>query len=236
MELIPAIDLYGGRVVRLTEGRFDRVLVYPLEVSALGEMFLQAGVRWVQLVDLEGAKLGEPRHLNAIKVLKTLGLKVQFGGGLRSVERCLRALEAGADRVMLGSALFESDTAPEGFAEALGEALVAAVDHRGGRVSIRGWTHETGIAVDRALEELSRKGVSLFLVTCADRDGTMGGPDLGTYRRICPRYPIIAAGGIRDIGDLRALKTCGAVGAVAGKALYEGGLDLREALEVLKWG
>ncbi|MCX7828017.1 MAG: 1-(5-phosphoribosyl)-5-[(5-phosphoribosylamino)methylideneamino] imidazole-4-carboxamide isomerase [Thermanaerothrix sp.] len=236
MELIPAVDLYGGNVVRLTEGRFERATIYPLDLSSLGERFLRDGAQWVHVVDLEGAKMGEPKHLKALRALKSLGLKVQFGGGLRSVDWCLRALDAGADRVMVGSALFDASKAPEDFSKALGEALVAAVDHRGGKVCVRGWTQETDITVDRALEDLSAQGVSLFLVTCAERDGTLEGPDLNTYSRICQRHQVIAAGGIRDPKDLKALKACGAVGAVAGKALYEGGLDIREAMEVLKWG
>lgn len=231
MEILPAIDLYGGKVVRLTEGLFHQVSSYSSDPVGLGESFMRAGARWVHVVDLEGARFGQPKHLHILRELKSLGLKVQFGGGLRSSDKCLQAMMAGADRVMVGSALLDGSADVRALASDLKDALVGAVDHRGGRVSIRGWTEETCFSVDQALAMLEEQGVRVFLVTCADRDGTMTGPDLQTYRRICMGRRVIAAGGISSIEDLKALQQTGAIGAVLGKCLYHGSVNLSKALE-----
>jgi phosphoribosylformimino-5-aminoimidazole carboxamide ribotide isomerase len=232
LEIYPAVDLYGGKVVRLTGGRFQDATVYPTSPGEMALLFAQAGVRWAHVVDLEGAKTGRPVHLWALEAFAGAGLKVQFGGGIRSIQSVRDALSAGATRVMMGSALFDRSVDVMEAHRLFGPAILPAVDHRGWRVSVKGWTQGTDIPVDRALENLSRVGFSLFLVTDGDRDGTLSGPDLEGYRKICARYGIIAAGGIGELGHLRGLRDAGAAGAVLGKALYEGAISIEEAMRL----
>ena len=234
MILFPAIDLDEGRVVRLEGGDFARRTDYGGDPLETGRRFRDCGATHLHVVDLQGAREGAPRHLRELEALSGLGLFVQCGGGLRSPEALRAALDAGADRVLVGSLIFRDPDQPARLREAFGDALVPAVDVKGGRVAVSGWLRTTGQTPEEALASLAETGYRRFFVTAVDRDGLLGGPDLDLYRALTDRYRIVAAGGVSGLEDLLALRDLGAEGAVAGRALYEGRLDLPRALEALE--
>ena len=234
MILFPAIDLDGGRVVRLEGGDFDRPTDYGGDPLETARRFRDCGATHLHVVDLQGAREGAPRHLKVLERLGDLGFFLQFGGGLRTPEAIRAALDAGADRVLVGSLLFRDPDQPARLRETFGEALVPAVDVKGGRVAVSGWRETTGRTPEETLVDLALAGYGRFFVTAVDRDGLLGGPDLDLYRTLAKRHRIVAAGGVSGLGDLLALRDLGVEAAVAGRALYEGRLDLPRALEALE--
>jgi phosphoribosylformimino-5-aminoimidazole carboxamide ribotide isomerase len=228
-EVIPAVDLLGEDAVRLERGAFDRVVVREKDPGALVERFAEAGARRVHVVDLEGARSGRLRP----EVVRTLVARaapahVQASGGVRSTSDARALLDAGADRVVVGTAAFAEHGALQRLGEELGDALVVAIDVREGRVVTRGWEHETELTVDEAIDRCASVGVPRLLCTAVDRDGTLQGPDLALLARVVEgsRLPVLAAGGIRSHDDLAAIEEAGCEGAVVGRALLEGSLPL----------
>ena len=235
MKVWPAIDLYEGKVVRLTRGEFSARTDYAENPLAVAGAFIAAGCQRLHVVDLEGAKLGEPCHAGLLPGLSALGLSIRYGGGLRSAGSIDRILSSGASFAMVGSLLFSSPKAQEELYERFGERIIPAVDVKGGHVSIRGWTEELELSPKEVLKGLFSAGFRRILVTAVDRDGTGMGPDLELYRELRKAVPGIAftaAGGIASLEDLKALVKMGLSDAVVGKALYEGRLTLEQALEV----
>jgi len=235
MKVWPAIDLFEGKVVRLTRGEFSARTDYAENPLAVARSFISAGCRRLHVVDLEGAKMGEPCHAKLLPGLSALGLTIRYGGGLRSAEAIERVLLSGASFTMVGSLLFSSPKAQEELYESFGERIIPAVDVKGGRVSIRGWTEELEFSPKEILNGLLSAGFRQTLVTAVDRDGTGMGPDMGLYRELreaLPEMAFTAAGGIASLEDLKALEKLGISDAVVGKALYEGTLTLERALEV----
>lgn len=236
MILYPAIDLYEGRVVRLRQGDYDRLTAYGDDPVAQARLFAEAGCTWLHVVDLEGARAGEPRHLHLLPALAETGLSIQYGGGLRSREALSSALRAGATRVMAGSLLVRDMTGAARLFDQWGEAIVAAVDVREGAVAFGGWIEQSDLEPKGFLEKLLSAGARRFLVTSVARDGTGQGPDIELYRSLLATSPsaaLIAAGGVASVEDLLSLRDLGLEGAVAGRSLYEGILSLVEALEAL---
>ena len=235
MKVWPAIDLYEGKVVRLTRGEFSARTDYAENPLAVARAFIAAGCQRLHVVDLEGAKLGEPCHAGLLPGLSALGLSIRYGGGLRSAGSIDRILSSGASFAMVGSLLFSSPKSQEELYERFGEQIIPAVDVKGGHVSIRGWTEELELSPKEVLKGLFSAGFRQILVTAVDRDGTGMGPDLELYRELRKAVPGIAftaAGGIASLEDLKALVEMGLSDAVVGKALYEGRLTLEQALEV----
>ena len=235
MKIWPAIDLYEGKVVRLTQGNFSARTDYGTDPLAVARAFLSVGCPRLHVVDLEGARVGEPKHEALLPKLASLGLSVRYGGGLRSAGSIDRVLSSGADFAMVGSLLFASPATPTELFERFGEKVIPAVDVKEGKVAIRGWTENLACSPLTALEGLFPAGFRRCLVTSVERDGTGKGPDLALYgmlRRELPETEIMAAGGIASLEDLFALKALGVTDAVVGKALYEGKIDLAGALEV----
>ncbi|HQF91896.1 MAG TPA: 1-(5-phosphoribosyl)-5-[(5-phosphoribosylamino)methylideneamino] imidazole-4-carboxamide isomerase [Synergistaceae bacterium] len=233
MKILPAIDLYEGRVVRLRQGDFDRCTAYGDDPCAVAASFRDAGAREIHVVDLEGARQGAPVHLSLLAPLRALGVEVRYGGGLRTAEDGDRALAAGATRIMVGSLLFRDPLQTAALGRRFGKALVASVDVKEGRVAVGGWTATVDRPPAEALEELAAAGCDEFLVTAVSRDGTGEGPDFDLYRGLrsrCPHVALVAAGGIAHLDDLKGLHALGLAGAVVGRALYEGTVDLAEAL------
>lgn len=217
MQLLPALDLLGPDAVRLERGDFNRVLFrQPLE--ALLDRVLATKPPLVHVVDLQGARDGTLREDVLVRcVRRANGVPLQFSGGLRDVDTARRALDLGAARVIVGTALWQSDEALGRFVEALGEQLVAALDVRDGRVAVRGWVDSSGVGVDEALTRCRDANVARLHVTAIDRDGTMAGPDLALYERaVQSGVAVIAAGGVRDDADVAALAAIGCEGAVMG--------------------
>jgi len=226
----PAIDVLDGRVVRLAEGRRDRVTVEGGDPVAAAERFAAAGAAWLHLIDLDGAFSGTP-DLALVRRVAALGLPVQAGGGYRTLEAVEAALEAGAARVLVGTAALD-----DGFLEAaaeLGERVVVAVDARDGEVAVDGWTRVAGVSPAALARRCAETGIRRLLVTSTRRDGTLTGPDLTLLAGILPAgLPVIAAGGVATLDDLRALRELGCEGAVAGSALWLGRFELAEAVSL----
>jgi phosphoribosylformimino-5-aminoimidazole carboxamide ribotide isomerase len=222
MEVLPAIDLLGDEAVRLHQGDYGRVTGFgaPEELAA---RFAAEGARWIHVVDLDGARAGRVRAEVVRELVSAAGpASVQASGGVRSVADAQALLDAGAARVVVGTAAF-GGLLPA-FVEALEERLVVALDVRDGIVRTSGWTESAGLGVDDAIDLCATAGVLRLLCTAIDRDGTMAGPDVGLVARVVQRsgVPVLAAGGIRDEADLDALEAAGAEGAIVGRALLEG--------------
>lgn len=240
-ELLPAIDLRAGRVVRLRRGDFDRETVFDDDPIAVAERFAEAGATWIHLVDLDGARAGRPVQAGLVaRIVERVGerTRCQVAGGLRTVEAVATALAAGAARVVVGTAALEDpDLAGELVGRHGAERIVVALDVRDGLALGEAWRPgAAGRPVEAALEALAQVGVARFAVTAIERDGLLAGPDLGLLGRLVAldRGAIIASGGISSIADLHAARRLGCAGAIIGRALYEGQLELGEALRAVR--
>lgn len=225
----PAVDLLGESAVRLERGAFDRVVVREDDPVALIERLVDAGARLIHVVDLAGARDGRTRP-DVVRRLAEAArqTRIQASGGIRSVADAEALLEAGAARVVVGTAAFARLRALEEYRDALDDRLVVAVDVRDGCVVTAGWTNATRISVDEAAERCAAAGVSRLLCTAVDRDGTLAGPDLDLLEAVRERsgLPVLAAGGISSTEDLDAVERLGCEGAIVGRALLEGRLPL----------
>jgi phosphoribosylformimino-5-aminoimidazole carboxamide ribotide isomerase len=233
MILLPAVDIRDGRAVRLRQGDFDDETVYAEDPLEAARTFVEAGARFLHVVDLDGAREGEPVNLEHVeRIARELRVPIELGGGLRSFASIRRALAAGADRVVLGTAAF---TDPELLDEALAAftaRILVGVDVRGGRVSVSGWTRETQLLGEDAIKRLQARGATRFVYTNVDRDGMLEGPDLDEVRSVSAavRGRFLYSGGIASIEDLealRGLRLLNLAGIISGKALYERRFDVR---------
>ena len=240
MILFPAIDVRGGRAVRLLQGRFEHETVYadsPLEAA---RDWVQAGARYLHVVDLDGAKTGEPAALEHLgRIAGELGVPVQYGGGLRSTEAVRAAFEAGAERAIIGTAAFRDVDFLDACVAEFGGRIAVAVDVRGGFISTAGWTETTSLPAVDAIGRLQDRGVRRFVYTDADRDGMLEGPSMEDVRAVAGavRGTFIVSGGIGSLDHLRALaglRQVNMAGVIVGKALYERKFTVPEALEALQ--
>jgi phosphoribosylformimino-5-aminoimidazole carboxamide ribotide isomerase len=237
MKLYPAIDLRNGRCVRLLKGDFARETRYDVDPVALAVSYRELGATWLHVVDLDGAKRGEPVNLELIAAMRrAAGLKVQLGGGIRTRASLERALEM-TERVVIGSLAVTDPALVEGWLRELGgERLVLGLDVRldaqgTARLATHGWTQASTLALADAVEHYARAGLRHVLCTDIDRDGALAGPNLELYRDCARRWPaieFIASGGVRDAADLAALAATGIAAAVSGKALLEGRISAEE--------
>ena len=235
MILLPAIDLFSGRVVRLTQGDFDTKKDYNVDALDTARGFIDAGCKYMHIVDLEGAKQGYPCHLKVLEAIAKLGIYVEYGGGLRSEQAIADAVSAGAGRVMVGSILFTDKDAPERIFDRFGTAVMPSVDVKDGRVVYSGWLKGTDTSPLNEIRKLKTCGYNVFLVTDTERDGKMTGARKELYEPlVSDNHEIVAAGGITSIEDLKTLAQTGVGGAVMGKSLYEGGITLKEALDAVR--
>lgn len=239
MILYPAIDIAGGRAVRLVQGDFDAETVYadsPLEAA---RAWVDAGARYLHMVDLDGARTGAPQNLDHLaRVVEQLGVPVQYGGGLRSIDAVAGAIDAGASRAILGTAAFADVDFLDAAVARYGKRIVVSVDTRGGFVSTAGWTQTTTLPAAAAIERLQDRGVRTFVYTNVDKDGLLGGPDLDEIGRVAAvvRGRFMYSGGIGRLEDLVALaglRQVNLVGVIAGKALYEKKFTVAEAVAAL---
>ena len=227
MILYPAIDILDGQAVRLRQGRFDESTVYHDDPLAAARSWVEAGSRYLHVVDLDGARAGEPRAIEHLaRIVEDTGVSVQYGGGLRTVDAVEAALAMGAERVVVGTAAFRDIDFLDEIVARHGAHVAVAVDVRGGHISTEGWTHTTELPAAEAIRRLSDRGVRAFVYTNADRDGMLNGPDLDEVRSIADviRGRFIYSGGIGSLDDLRALAKLRQVnlsGVIAGKSLYE---------------
>jgi phosphoribosylformimino-5-aminoimidazole carboxamide ribotide isomerase len=233
MILLPAIDILEGKAVRLRRGEFDDRTVYDADPLDAALRWVQAGARWLHVVDLDGARGGEPANLEHVRRIATeVGVPVQVGGGLRSTEAVDAALDAGATRVVLGTAAFRDQDFLDETVARHRDRVVVSVDARGGRLAAAGWTEQTEIPVAAVFETLGRRGVTKFVYSSIERDGTLSGPDLDDIRQVAAvvRGTFLYSGGIstaEDLRDLAALRQVNLTGVIVGKALYEGRFDVR---------
>jgi phosphoribosylformimino-5-aminoimidazole carboxamide ribotide isomerase len=227
--VIPAVDLLGDEAVRLEQGDYERVTLRESDPAALVARFAAAGAGLVHVVDLDGARSGRLRpELIGRLAAAARPAGVQASGGIRSVEDAQSLLDAGAARVIVGTAAFAEEDALGRFAEALGDALLVAIDCRDGRIAVRGWGESAGLGVDEAVDRCVAAGVPRLHCTAIDRDGTLAGPDLALLRQVVERsgLAVVAAGGISSEADLAAVAATGCEGAVVGRALLEGQIPL----------
>jgi phosphoribosylformimino-5-aminoimidazole carboxamide ribotide isomerase len=239
--VIPAIDLRAGQVVRLTEGDFDRERVYSEDPADVASTFGAAGAEWVHVVDLDGARAGERRQADSIRLIRGAlprATRLQVGGGIRSEDAFNQTLGAGADRVVLGTVALEDPSLLKAIVERHGsERIAVALDVRDGLAVGHGWVRgAAGQPVEDAIEKLGAAGIRTFVVTAIERDGLLGGPDLVLLERLLnlTDATVIASGGIATIEDLGATRRIGCSGAIIGRALYDGRIDLAEALAALR--
>ena len=226
--MLPAVDLLGEEAVRLEQGDFGRVAVRA-EPGELVRRFAAAGARLIHVVDLDGARRGLIRTDVIGRLAEAAApAKLQASGGIRSPADVKQLLAAGAARVVVGTAALAEPEALEQFVAQLGDRLVVAIDVRGGRVAARGWLGDTGLEAAEVARQCRDAGVSRILCTAIERDGMLGGPDLGLLREVweASRLPVLAAGGIRSEADLAAVAAVGCAGAVVGRALLDGSLPL----------
>ncbi|MGC2485991.1 MAG: HisA/HisF-related TIM barrel protein [Acidimicrobiales bacterium] len=217
MQLIPALDVLGDDAVRLEQGDYDRVLFrQPLEEFM--ERIVGTGPPLIHVVDLQGARDGALRTDVIERCRRSArGIPLQVSGGIRTLQTARDALESGAQRVIVGTALWSSDEALDAFVGALGDQLVAALDVRDGQIAVRGWRASVDLTFNEALARCSDSGVTRVHVTAIERDGTMRGPDLDLYAEACrSNLLVVAAGGVRDDADVAALKLVGCEAAVMG--------------------
>ncbi len=240
MILLPAVDIRGGKAVRLRRGRFEDETVYADDPVQAARSFVEQGARGLHVVDLDGARAGEPTNLDDLeRITNELDVPVQYGGGLRSLGSVRRALAAGAERVVLGTAAYTEPGFLEQALETWNPRVLLSVDVRGGHVSVAGWTKETQMLPEEVIRRMQRIGVTRFVYTNVDRDGTLEGPDLDEVGQVSEtvRGRFLYSGGISSLEDLRGLKELRLVnlaGVIAGKALYEGRFAVREARELLE--
>lgn len=227
MILLPAIDILGGKAVRLAQGAFDERTVYDADPLDAARRWVAEGARALHVVDLDGARSGAPANLEHVRrIVAEVDVPVQLGGGLRTIEAIRGALAAGASRVVLGTAAYRDvDLLDEAIAE-LGERLVVSVDARDGRLAAAGWLEQTEIPAESVIEKMVGRGVRRFVYSSIERDGMLGGPDIegATRASEAVRGSFVYSGGVSSVEDLRALKALRRVnlaGVIVGKALYE---------------
>ncbi|HEV7664796.1 MAG TPA: 1-(5-phosphoribosyl)-5-[(5-phosphoribosylamino)methylideneamino]imidazole-4-carboxamide isomerase [Chloroflexota bacterium] len=231
---IPAVDIRGGRCVRLIEGDFSRETSYADDPAIMAQHWAEQGAQRLHVVDLDGARDGVRANAATIeRLLQALSIPVQVGGGVRTLETARALLEAGADRVVVGTAAAEHPEALAEWVDALGaEHLVIGVDTRDGFVATRGWQTPTELQTLDFCRALKRSGIERVLYTDVARDGRLSGPDVAGTRAVAEILSVIGSGGVATVADLQALADAGAEAAIVGTALYEHRITLKEALAV----
>ncbi len=243
MILVPAIDILGGRAVRLKKGDYDQVTVYNEDAVAQARAFEEAGAKRIHIVDLDGARDGAPTNMELIKrMVAEVGVEVEVGGGIRSMETIKRYADAGVRRIVLGSALVKDRAFAEEAAAAYGPMIVAGIDAKDGVVATEGWLDTAdGIPADQLIDDLEEMGITNLVYTDIARDGMQCGIDADAYAAIANAHPnvkVTASGGVASLDDLRALKATGAPieGAITGRAVYEGAFTVEEGVAVCEGG
>ena len=237
MRILPAIDLIGGKAVRLLHGDYNQLTIYDNDPVAVAKRFKSAGAEWLHVVDLEGARDGNTPNIETVSTLaKSSGLKVEIGGGIRSVETAKKYLDAGVERVILGTAaVTDSDMLEACLKECEGRVVVGA-DLRGDTVAIKGWLESAPMKRDEFFASMIEKGVRDFIVTDISRDGAMKGTNVALYEYLCRNFAgcnIVASGGVSSYDDIEALtKIKGLWGAIVGKACYTGAIDVKLAVKM----
>ncbi len=243
MYLLPAIDIRDGRAVRLEQGDYSRETTFDADPLAAATRWVEQGAKRLHVVDLDGARSGLPANLKHIeRIAAASGVPVQVGGGLRNADSVAAALDAGADRAVLGTAALEDPALVEALIDEHGERIVVAADARAGKVAVEGWERASTMAVERLISELARRGAQRFVFTPVEVDGTLGGPGLDALQRASAAAGacgamLLYSGGIGTLEHLRALAALSlpaVEGVIVGRALYEGRFTVAEGEAALR--
>ena len=237
MIVFPAIDLYEGKAVRLYKGDYDRMTVYSEHPEEIALDFVRQGATHAHLVDLEGARNGDTPNLDTVlKIREAAGLFCEIGGGIRSMATVQRYLDAGLDRVILGTAAVEDENLLTEAVRRYGDRIAVGVDIRDGQVAVRGWTAQSGLGFMDFCQRMAERGVATLICTDISRDGAMRGTNLRLYMELSERLKlqITASGGVSTLEDVENLRRMNLYGAIIGKAYYTGDLDLKKAIEVAR--
>ena len=237
MYIYPAIDLYGGKAVRLFKGDYAQMTVYSDDPVSVARDFAAAGAGHIHLVDLEGAKIGRPANLSTIaKIVETTGLFAEVGGGIRDMETVDSYLSIGVSRVILGTAAVKDPVFLQAALDKYGEKIAVGVDLKDGFVAIKGWTETSDLKTEDFFEKMQNMGVKTIICTDISRDGAMKGANRELYRELSSKFAIdlIASGGVSSMEDVTALAEMKLHGAIIGKAYYIGAVDLKQAVEAAK--
>ncbi|MEN9201904.1 MAG: 1-(5-phosphoribosyl)-5-[(5-phosphoribosylamino)methylideneamino]imidazole-4-carboxamide isomerase [Thermostichus sp. DG_1_6_bins_120] len=237
LEVIPAIDLLGGQVVRLYQGDYSQVEQVAADPLEQAKHWAKQGAPRLHVVDLDGAKSGDPVNLPLIeRIVEQVGIPVQVGGGIRSLERARQLVGLGVERLIVGTLAVEEPTLLEAITTSLPGRIWVGIDARQGQVATRGWLHTTPLPATDLVQRVSEQGAAGIIYTDIQRDGTLSGPNLEQLRQILALspLPVIASGGIGSLTDLLALLSLpGLAGVILGKALYSGAIQLKEALRAV---
>lgn len=235
MNIFPAIDLYGGKAVRLFKGDYNQMTVYndnPLEVA---KTFESLGATHLHLVDLEGARNGKPGNLDIIKkITEETHLFTEVGGGIRNMDVAKAYIESGVDRIILGTAAVNDEAFLKEAVSTFGDKVAVGVDIKDGFVAIKGWTEKSEVSAEDFMKKMESLGVKTVISTDISRDGAMQGSNNELYRKLSEDFSVqlVASGGVSSIDDIKTLSDMNLYGAIIGKAYYIGAIDLKEAIEV----
>lgn len=237
MLIFPAIDLYGGKAVRLYKGDYSQMTVYGDNPCEFARSFIKSGATCLHIVDLEGARDGTTPNIESVKAIAAIpGLFTEIGGGIRNIETARAYIAAGVDRIILGTAAVKDEEFLKAALAEFGEKVAVGIDIRDGSVSIKGWTESSGIEAFEFCEKMQSLGVKTVIVTDISKDGAMSGTNLELYRKLRERFTmnITASGGVSTLDDVAALAETGVYGAIIGKAYYTGSISIARAIEVAK--
>ena len=237
MKIYPAIDLYEGKAVRLYKGDYAQMTVYNEDPAAVAADFKKKGATCIHMVDLEGAKAGTTPNLATIcRVKEQTGLFCQVGGGIRNMETVSKYLDAGLDRVILGTAAVNDEAFLREAVSKYGDKIAVGADVKDGYIAIKGWLETSAVALEDFLQKMESIGVRNIICTDISKDGAMKGTNLALYKTLSEKFllDITASGGVSSMEDIRQLRDMDLYGAIIGKAYYTGAIDLKEALEVAK--
>ena len=235
MLIFPAIDILGGKAVRLLKGDYNKATVYNDDPYSVAMDFVGSGCSAIHIVDLDGAREGSAVNMDIVRSIARIpGMLSEIGGGIRNMDTVCRYLDAGISRVILGTAALEDPQFLDGAVERFGERIAVGVDLKDGKVAVRGWLETSARDGLDFIRELESRGVRTVIVTDISRDGAMKGTNLELYRTITSGFSmdVTASGGVSSLDDLRNLKASGVYGAIIGKAYYTGAIRLEDALEV----
>jgi len=237
MNIFPAIDIINGNAVRLLKGDYAKKTVYSESPLDVAKGFEALGASYLHLVDLDGAKSGDTPNYDLIKeITSKTNLKVEIGGGIRTEETIKKYIDAGVMRVILGTVAVQNPEFAQKMADIYGDKIAVGVDVLNGFAATKGWTEATEVTLDAMFERLQKDGIKTVICTDISKDGAMSGTNTKMYAHLMQKYSIdvVASGGVTTIDDVKQLKDMNLYGAILGRALYEGTIDLKEALEVAK--
>ena len=235
MIIFPAIDLRGGKCVRLIQGDFDKETVYSNDPQATALKWQNLGAKFLHVVDLDGARAGSPQNLSAIKsILNAVKIPIEVGGGIRTIDDMEKLLSLGVRRVILGSVAVENISLVEEAVKKFGDKIVVGIDARNGFVAVHGWEKSSAVKVGELAKKIVAAGVETIIYTDISKDGMLSGVNAEIFTKLAEESgaQIVASGGVKSIEDIRALKAAKVAGVIVGKAIYTGSLDLKSAIEI----